>query len=72
MYVANLLANQKTLTMKASRNFTTTIAILAASRSHDAAGARLMNKIREMSEDDVRFIGIGGFVFQIDFLNKFF
>jgi lipid A disaccharide synthetase len=60
MYVANLLANQKTLTMKASRNFTTTIAILAASRSHDAAGAKLMNKIRELSDDDVRFIGIGG------------
>jgi len=60
MYVSNLVASQKSLSLKASRNFTTTIAILAGSRSHDAAGARLMKKIRELSDDDVRFIGIGG------------
>lgn len=61
MYVSNLVASQKSLTLKASRNFTTTIAILAASRSHDTVGARLMKKIKELSDEDVRFIGIGGF-----------
>ena len=69
MYVSNLIANQRSLTLKASRNFTTTISIIAGSRSHDNHGARIMRKIKELSNDEVKFIGVGGFDFSLSLMN---
>lgn len=70
MYVSNLLASQRSLTLKASRNFATTICIMAGTRSHDVAGARLMRKIKELSKDQVTFVGIGGEEMQQEGLQK--
>jgi len=33
---------------------------MANSRQHDVVGARLMNKIKEVSDDQVEFTGYGG------------
>lgn len=62
MFVSSLLASQKGFTLKPYRNFATTICIMAGSPSHDVAGARLMRKIKEVSKEEVTFVGLGGLV----------